>query len=390
MVFSVTRSPPPSSKLKPKLKPRIDKSKWAAMVRNRRKIMNLVNKTPTQNFLPRKTINSSSDSFESINPVNPRFSVSPQIPSGPRWIRGQFLGRGTYGIVFAAEMINPSDEFPSQIAVKSAKVSNSSTLQYERQLLKKFTDCKQVINCFGDFITEEDGIQTYNLLLELCVGDLANYIEGSDCGLLETQIRVFSRDILMGLDYIHSQGYVHGDVKAENILLAPKPFSFPGSSNSFFNCKISDFGLAQRCVDGIIDKVTGTRGYLGPERAKDHVRGFPLDIWAFGCVVLEMMTGVRVWYMDLSLQLPDWVSNEGRDFLARLDITVYIVLAVNTSNAVDNIPRNTPNLGLCKPTARPLDVRPQRFSTKLQQQHPVSRSDYNNVIGAMPYLKNAR
>ncbi|KAK6944324.1 Protein kinase domain [Dillenia turbinata] len=328
MVISVTRSPPSSSKLKPKLKPRIDKSKWIAMVRNRRKIMILGKKTPsqnmklgkkspTQNFLPSKRINSSSDSSESINPVNPIFSDSPQIRSGPRWIRGQFLGQGTYGIVFAAEMINPSDEFPSQIAVKSAKVSDSSTLPYERQLLKKFNDCKQIINCFGDFITEEDGIQTYNLLLELFVGDLANYIEGSDSGLLETQIRVFSRDILMGLDYIHSQGYVHGEVKAVNILLAPKPFSFLDSSNSFFNCKISDFGLAQRCEDGIIDKVTGTRGYLGPERDKDHGRGFPSDIRAFGCVVLEMMTGVRVWCMDLSLQLPDWVSNEGRDFLAR-------------------------------------------------------------------------
>ncbi|KAK6944317.1 Protein kinase domain [Dillenia turbinata] len=232
MVISVTRSPPSSSKLKPKLKPRIDKSKWAAMVRNRRKIMKLGKKTPTQNmklgkksptqnFLPSKRINSSSVSSESINPVNPYFQIHRKFHQDP------------------------------------------------------------------------DGSEA-NSLDKLCVGDLANYIEGSDCGLLETQIRVFSRDILMGLDYVHSQGYVHGDVKAENILLAPKPFSFLDPSSSFFNCKISDFGLVQRCVHGIIDKVTGTPGYLGPETEKDHVRGFPLDIWAFGCVVLEMMTGVRL------------------------------------------------------------------------------------------------
>ncbi|KAK6942338.1 Protein kinase domain [Dillenia turbinata] len=339
MAIPATKSP---SSLKPK--PRIDKSKWAAMVRNRRRMMK-PNLPKTQSSSQSTTTQSSSDSYniveQTANPIKPRFNKSQleamvrnsrrfskrsgfashtQILSGPRWIRGSFIGKGTYGSVFVAKVINPTDEFPAEVAVKTAEISQSSTLKYEKQLLNMFSDCKQIINCYGDSITEDEkGIQSYNLFLELCAESLHHYIQRSCGGLVEVEIRGITRDIVMGISCIHCQDYVHCDIKPANILLVPKPFPHGDSGVSSHNAKICDFGLTTIYMYDMSGPVMGTECYLAPECIKDRVQGFSSDIWALGCVVLEMMTGKKVLNMDLSEipELPGRVSDEGRDFLAK-------------------------------------------------------------------------
>jgi serine/threonine protein kinase len=87
------------------------------------------------------------------------------------------------------------------------------------------------------------------------------------------------------LDHVHAQGLVHRDVKPANVLM--------GRGG---RVKLTDFGIA-RLVDAA--KVTstglmvGTASYLAPEQVAGEVVGPPTDIYAFGLMLLETLTGKR-------------------------------------------------------------------------------------------------
>ncbi|HEY1827880.1 MAG TPA: serine/threonine-protein kinase [Acidimicrobiales bacterium] len=89
------------------------------------------------------------------------------------------------------------------------------------------------------------------------------------------------------LDYVHSAGIVHRDVKPSNILLGNDGRALLG-----------DFGIA-RFVDATtftVDGTTiGTVAYMAPEQLEDHGVGPAADIWSLGMVLLECLTGRRIY-----------------------------------------------------------------------------------------------
>ncbi|KAI8786089.1 mitogen-activated protein kinase kinase kinase 2, partial [Biomphalaria glabrata] len=95
-------------------------------------------------------------------------------------------------------------------------------------------------------------------------------------------IKHFTRQILQGVQYLHGLKCVHRDIKPENVLIKSQ------------NIKLTDFGLA-RFFDEITKTYTaftGTIRYMAPEvfeEGKSNSKS--VDIWATGCVVLEMTTG---------------------------------------------------------------------------------------------------
>lgn len=94
-----------------------------------------------------------------------------------------------------------------------------------------------------------------------------------------------------GLNYIHnytSPPYVHKDLKTSHVLL-----------DSDFRAKISNFGLA-RSADGqggefaLTRHIVGTKGYMAPEYLENGFVSTKLDVYAFGVLVLEILTGKEV------------------------------------------------------------------------------------------------
>ncbi|XP_073294340.1 mitogen-activated protein kinase kinase kinase 20-like [Primulina huaijiensis] len=221
------------------------------------------------------------------------------------------------------------------MAVKSAEVSVSGSIQKERVVLSNVKGCPNVIKCFGEETTTGDnGMMVYNLLLEYgSGGTLAQRIKKSGSGgLPEFEARVYARCILRGLKHIHGIGYVHCDLKPDNIFLLP---SFRREGNTEFRAKIGDFGLAKRVKQNKKRKLgpywRGTPMYLSPEAVMDNVQEAPSDIWAVGCIVLEMLTGKHPWHgekelkaeeilakigtRDESPKFPNDISEDARDFL---------------------------------------------------------------------------
>ncbi|KAK4375513.1 hypothetical protein RND71_006190 [Anisodus tanguticus] len=228
---------------------------------------------------------------------------------GVSWYRGAMLGKGGYGYVYLANLKNSKSKnryLPSVIAVKSAEVSVSGTIQKEREVLNNIKGCPDIIRYFGDETTSgENGKMAYNLLLE---------------------------SMLRGLNYIQAIGYVHCDMQPDNILLVPN--SSKGNSTEFM-AKIGDLGLAKRENQSKKRRLEpywrGTPMYLSPEAVADNVQEFPADIWALGCIVLEMLTGKPPWNRkeDMDAEdvlrkfgeghelpnIPGDLSKEAKDFL---------------------------------------------------------------------------
>jgi serine/threonine protein kinase len=146
---------------------------------------------------------------------------------------------------------------------------------------------------------ESDGARF--LVLELVEGDtLAEKLskgagrDGRTAGLPLEQVMAIARQIAEALDVAHEKGIVHRDLKPANIKITPdglvkvldfglaKPVAGAGLSSDLSNAGVDDGGGRA---------VVGTAAYMSPEQA----RGLPVDrrtdIWAFGCVLYEMLTG---------------------------------------------------------------------------------------------------
>ncbi|CAI9113843.1 OLC1v1014528C1 [Oldenlandia corymbosa var. corymbosa] len=266
--------------------------------------------------------------------------VDKRYGDGVAWNRGAMLGKGSFGSVYLATLKKPRSMFgwlPSVMAVKSAEVSVSGSIQKEMEVLSNVKGCPNIIQCYGEETTTGDnGVMVYNLLLEYgSGGTLAEKIKkAGDKGLPEFEVKSYAKSILKGLNFIHNLGYVHCDLKPDNVLLVPK--NVGDGCAAEFRAKLGDFGLAKRVSKQCSKKRKleepywrGTPMYLSPEVVGDGVQELPSDIWAFGCIVLEMLTGKPPWGSKEEMnseeimdkigkelpQIPNWISKEAKSFL---------------------------------------------------------------------------
>jgi serine/threonine-protein kinase len=112
----------------------------------------------------------------------------------------------------------------------------------------------------------------------------------------------FARQIANALAAAHSNGVIHRDLKPANIRITPRG-----------EVKVLDFGLAKALVEpsaasgsdpsasptmtsagSVAGLILGTAAYMSPEQARGHAADRRADVWSFGCVLYEMLTGAQV------------------------------------------------------------------------------------------------
>ncbi|XAR57788.1 Mitogen-activated protein kinase kinase kinase [Bertholletia excelsa] len=244
------------------------------------------------------------------------------------WVRGARIGRGSWGTVNMAIPTSQGTRFPPSMAVKSCGSSQSAMLLHEKNVLEQLGDCPALIQCFGGGLSFENGEMLSNLLLEYAAGgNLAEKIRSSGQCLPELDVRRYTKSILSGLKFIHENGFVHCDLKLQNVLLC--------LNNGREDAKIADFGLAKRAGERR-EKVgldlRGTPLYMSPEMVAAGEQEAPADVWALGCLVVEMVTGEPAWKCspendvcrllmriagEESPEIPQKLSEEGKDFLSK-------------------------------------------------------------------------
>ncbi|XP_020083191.1 CBL-interacting protein kinase 16-like [Ananas comosus] len=155
-------------------------------------------------------------------------------------------------------------------------------------------------------------------------GDLFDLVSKHRRGLPEDQARRYFQQLIAAVDFCHSRGVCHRDLKLENLLL-------DASSNTL---KVSDFGLSalpeQLRHDGMLHTQCGTPAYVAPELLKKKgYDGMRADMWSCGVILFVLLSGylpfqhenIMKMYNKIcraKYQLPPWVSADAGRLIGRL------------------------------------------------------------------------
>lgn len=211
-----------------------------------------------------------------------------------RIIRGQLIGKGTYGRVYLG--INADNG--EILAVKQVEV-NQKAANYDKDRVREMVaamdqeiDTMQHLDHphIVQYLGCEHGELSISIYLEYIPGGSIGSCLRKHGKFEESVVKSLNYQVLSGLAYLHDQGILHRDLKADNILL-----DLDGT------CKISDFGISKKTDNIYGNDVTfsmqGSVFWMAPEVVQSQGQGYSakVDIWSLGCVVLEMFAGRRPW-----------------------------------------------------------------------------------------------
>ncbi|KAE8667285.1 Serine carboxypeptidase 44 [Hibiscus syriacus] len=241
-------------------------------------------------------------------------------PRGPFCISPNLEFVKVKSIGEVVDLVKTVKGVPRLLAVKSS-LSPSSSLRKEYRILQEFIGCPSIVQCHGDQFLSIDELEVEydNVNLEYASGGSLLDLIGKYGGRIpESDVRRYTKMILEGLYYVHQKGYVHCDIKPENILVYPLD-----ESGSRLTLKLADFGSAKE--PGEQDPkpgrgcVRGTAPYMSPESVKHGEISASLDVWSLGCVVREMIFGLHpkdsATTSGCSRDVPRVMSVAGTDFL---------------------------------------------------------------------------
>lgn len=247
------------------------------------------------NPLPLGSRNSSVPPLSLPSSFNPFPRREPLPVRSTHYQRVRRIGSGAYGKVYSA--IEKATGNPLVLKVCPLGEDRNYYLQNEIQINSELNHIgiPKFYGYFCETEKEEDTsviIVLVVLVFELILGDnLHTLITGKNeedrplPGIVfpESDVKQILRSLLDILEYIHSRGVIHRDVKLENILLVREGFTIQ-------RVYLIDYGLAEYKNPDLFDFV-GTLYYISPEMIAGQCYDEKVDIWALGVVLVELLTG---------------------------------------------------------------------------------------------------
>ncbi|CAM6095426.1 unnamed protein product [Calypogeia fissa] len=260
------------------------------------------------------------------------------------------ISRGAFGRVFLARKRTTGDLFAIKVLRKVDMIRKNAveSVQAERNILIHARN-PFVVRFFYSFTCRDN---LYLVMEYLNGGDLYSMLRSLGC-LEEEMARVYIAELVLALEYLHSLGVVHRDLKPDNLLIAHDG-----------HIKLTDFGLSRVGLINSTDDLSGpaaktamqveesfppaeyakqrerrqqqsavgTPDYLAPEILLGTGHGTPADWWSTGVILFEFLTGIPPFnaehpqiIFDNILnrnipwpQVPDYMSYEAQDLIDKL------------------------------------------------------------------------
>ncbi|XP_066304606.1 maternal embryonic leucine zipper kinase-like isoform X1 [Branchiostoma lanceolatum] len=258
------------------------------------------------------------------------------------------IGSGGFAKVKLAHHILTGEKVAVKIMDKAALGPDLPRVQIEIEAMKTLTH-QHVCKLYQVLETDTKIF----MVLEYCPGgELFDYIVAKD-RLPEEEARVFFRQIVSAVAYIHTEGYAHRDLKPENLLL-----------DEAHNLKLIDFGLCAKPKGGMDHQLStccGSPAYAAPELIQgDEYLGAEADVWSMGVLLYALMCGflpfdddnVGALYRKIrkgQYEIPDWLSPQSVDL-------INVMLQVNPKLRI-NVKELLCHPWLTEGLAEPIDYR---------------------------------
>lgn len=197
------------------------------------------------------------------------------------------LGRGGFGVVYKGEL-----DDGTKIAVKrmeSGVITNKALDEFQAEIavLSKVRH-RHLVSLLGYSTEGNERILVYEYMPQGALSRHLFHWKSFELEPLSWKKRLnIALDVARAMEYLHNlahQSFIHRDLKSSNILLGDD-----------FKAKVSDFGLVKLAPDGeksFVTRLAGTFGYLAPEYAVTGKITTKVDVFSFGVVLMELLTGL--------------------------------------------------------------------------------------------------
>ncbi len=197
-------------------------------------------------------------------------------PINQRYLIVRPLGEGGMGTVYLVRDTHQGDRAIALKLLRPEGIDADSVERFKEEFRSMTRLRHPNLAEVYDFGTLE-GDGRYFLTME--------YVEGKEIGSLrwsptDERFESLAVQCLRALDYIHSRGLLHNDIKPQNILIRPP-----------LQVKVLDFGLAHRQADAIRPGLSGTLHYIAPERFGAGLPDLRSDLYSLGVVLYQLLTG---------------------------------------------------------------------------------------------------
>ncbi|KAK8730603.1 hypothetical protein OTU49_007832 [Cherax quadricarinatus] len=285
---------------------------------------------------------------QQINGNNSRIIADgPTMPKSPRaeksskgvgekrsdldFIFGKLIGEGSFSSVYLAKDIHTNQEYAVKVCEKQLIIREKKVQQITRE-----RDVMNLLNSnqnpkapfFVKLSYAFQGEHKLYFVMTYCKnGELLNLIQR--VGNFDRECaRFYTAELVRALEHLHSLNIIHRDLKPENILL-----------DECMHIKITDFGCAKILTEGEAESVdggigrkgsfVGTAQYVSPEMLESKTCGRASDLWALGCIVYQMVSGLPPFrskseyyifqkILKLHYEFPDGFCEEAKDLVQKL------------------------------------------------------------------------
>ncbi|KAL0486218.1 serine/threonine-protein kinase [Acrasis kona] len=231
------------------------------------------------------------------------------------YILSELLGRGGFGAVYKGTSLDTGEIVAlKQVSLKKCDKEKIDNIHGEINLLKKLNHDRIV-----KYIDHKQSKTKLYIIMELMESGSLLDLCGEIGPLNEKLIAHFTSQVLEGLEYLHSEGVIHRDIKGANILKTKSG-----------EIKLADFGVASTLQEADGSNPVGTPYWMAPEIIELNPATPASDVWSVGATVIELLTGGEPPYFTLDPMpalyrivedehppLPPKISPACKDFLLK-------------------------------------------------------------------------